>query len=229
MRECTDQSVQGESPPDESERTDERSRPQHQLGGAAALDCRHVGSRLRPAGLPRHRDRRALRRQRARQGRAVSLHRLEGGAAGRHPRPGDGRGDRQRRTRRRGRRIAHEAADDAGRRAARRHRPLPRPRMGFPARVPSAHRRAGRAVPRPAPRSSSARVEAILEHGIAAGEFREVDPRLTALAWLGMHNYTYLWLNRRRRPHRTRRGEPFADIFIAGIARPKKAAPKKKS
>src|ERR1051325_6840494 len=34
------------------------------------------------------------------------------------------------------------------------------------------------------------RVEAILQAGIDAGEFRPVDPRLTALAWLGMHNYT---------------------------------------
>ena len=38
------------------------------------------------------------------------------------------------------------------------------------------------------------RVEAVLQAGIDAGEFRDVDPRLTALAWLGMHNYTYLWL-----------------------------------
>ena len=37
-------------------------------------------------------------------------------------------------------------------------------------------------------------METILAAGIAAGEFRDVDPRLTALAWLGMHNYTYLWL-----------------------------------
>ena len=38
------------------------------------------------------------------------------------------------------------------------------------------------------------RVEAVLQAGIDAGEFRDIDPRLTALAWLGMHNYTYLWL-----------------------------------
>src|SRR5438445_13187770 len=38
------------------------------------------------------------------------------------------------------------------------------------------------------------RVEAVLRAGIESGEFREVDPRLTTLAWLGMHNYTYLWL-----------------------------------
>ena len=30
--------------------------------------------------------------------------------------------------------------------------------------------------------------------GSRAGEFRGVDPWLAARAWLGMHNYTYLWL-----------------------------------
>ena len=38
------------------------------------------------------------------------------------------------------------------------------------------------------------RVEAVLQAGVDSGEFRDVHPRLTALAWLGMHNYTYLWL-----------------------------------
>ena len=38
------------------------------------------------------------------------------------------------------------------------------------------------------------RVEAVLRAGIDAGEFRDVDAWLTARAWLGMHNYTYLWL-----------------------------------
>src|SRR5207302_5733641 len=38
------------------------------------------------------------------------------------------------------------------------------------------------------------RVEAVLQAGVDAGEFRKVQPRLTAMAWLGMHNYTYLWL-----------------------------------
>src|SRR3984893_8207993 len=38
------------------------------------------------------------------------------------------------------------------------------------------------------------RIEDVLRAGIDAGEFRDVDPWLTARAWLGMHNYTYLWL-----------------------------------
>src|SRR6201995_3084353 len=36
------------------------------------------------------------------------------------------------------------------------------------------------------------RVEKILQAGVAAGEFRALDPRLTAMAWFGMHNYAYL-------------------------------------
>jgi AcrR family transcriptional regulator len=61
------------------------------------------------------------------------------------------------------------------------------------------------------------RVEAILQAGIDAGEFREVDPRLTALAWLGMHNYTYLWLKPGGAISARDIAQPFADIFIRGI------------
>ncbi len=62
------------------------------------------------------------------------------------------------------------------------------------------------------------RVEGIIRAGIDAGEFREVDSRLATLAWLGMHNYTYLLLRSgRRNPGRDVAG-PFADIFLRGIA-----------
>ena len=61
------------------------------------------------------------------------------------------------------------------------------------------------------------RVEAVLQAGIAAGEFRNVDPRLTAMAWLGMHNYTYLWLKPGGRLSARDVAKPFADIFIQGI------------
>jgi AcrR family transcriptional regulator len=61
------------------------------------------------------------------------------------------------------------------------------------------------------------RVVGVLQEGIDAGEFRAVDPRLTALAWLGMHNYTYLWL-RADGPLTARDvAQPFADIFVRGI------------
>jgi len=62
------------------------------------------------------------------------------------------------------------------------------------------------------------RVEAVLRAGIDAGEFRDVDPRLTTFAWLGMHNYTYLWLKPGGRLSARDIGKPFADIFIRGIA-----------
>ena len=61
------------------------------------------------------------------------------------------------------------------------------------------------------------RVEAVLQAGIDSGEFREVDPRLTTLAWLGMHNYTYLWLKAGDRLSARDVAKPFADIFIRGI------------
>ena len=63
------------------------------------------------------------------------------------------------------------------------------------------------------------RVEAVLQAGIAAGEFRNVDPRLTAMAWLGMHNYTYLWLKPGGRLSARDVAKPFADIFIRGIGK----------
>ena len=85
------------------------------------------------------------------QGSPLPLHRLQGGAARRHPRPGDGRGDARRRPGGRRGRDAVAAAGHAGRRAARRDPPLPRPRLGLPARVPRPDRRSGRAVPGPAP------------------------------------------------------------------------------
>src|SRR2546426_9486124 len=62
------------------------------------------------------------------------------------------------------------------------------------------------------------RVEAVLRAGIESGEFREVDPRLTTLAWLGMHNYTYLWLKVDGRLSARDVAEQFGELFIRGIA-----------
>jgi hypothetical protein len=62
------------------------------------------------------------------------------------------------------------------------------------------------------------RVETVLQAGVDSGEFRDLQPRLTAMAWLGMHNYTYLWL-RPGGPLSARDvAEPFAGIFMRGIA-----------
>src|SRR6476469_5203112 len=62
------------------------------------------------------------------------------------------------------------------------------------------------------------RVEAVLRAGVESGEFRDVDPWLTARAWLGMHNYTYLWLKPGGRVSARDVAKPFADIFIRGSA-----------
>ena len=70
------------------------------------------------------------------------------------------------------------------------------------------------------------RVEAVLQQGIDAGEFRAVDPKLTARAWLGMHNYTYLWLKASGALSARDVAQPFADIFIRGIAATKPPRPK---
>ena len=62
------------------------------------------------------------------------------------------------------------------------------------------------------------RVERVLRAGVASGEFRDIDPWLTARAWLGMHNYTYLWLRAGGRLSARDVAQPFADIFLHGIA-----------
>ena len=61
------------------------------------------------------------------------------------------------------------------------------------------------------------RVEAVLQAGVDAGEFRDLEPRLTAMAWLGMHNYTYLWLKAGGRLSARDVAKPFAEIFMRGI------------
>ena len=62
------------------------------------------------------------------------------------------------------------------------------------------------------------RVEGVLRAGVDTGEFRAVDPWLTARAWLGMHNYTYLWLKPGGRLSARDVAQPFAAIFMQGIA-----------
>jgi hypothetical protein len=61
------------------------------------------------------------------------------------------------------------------------------------------------------------RIETVLRDGVESGEFRDLDVRLTALAWLGMHNYTYLWLKPGGRMSARDVAQPFADLFIRGI------------
>ena len=62
------------------------------------------------------------------------------------------------------------------------------------------------------------RVETVLRAGVETGEFRAVDPWLTARAWLGMHNYTYLSLRSGGLFSVKEVAKSFADIFVWGIA-----------
>jgi TetR/AcrR family transcriptional regulator, cholesterol catabolism regulator len=61
------------------------------------------------------------------------------------------------------------------------------------------------------------RVEGVLRAGVESGDFRDLDPWLTARAWLGMHNYTYLWLRPGQRLSARDVAKPFAEIFTRGI------------
>ena len=67
------------------------------------------------------------------------------------------------------------------------------------------------------------RVEAVFQAGVTSGEFRELDPWLTTRAWLGMHNYTYLWLKAGGRLSARDVAKPFAEIFMRGIENPPSA------
>jgi AcrR family transcriptional regulator len=67
-------------------------------------------------------------------------------------------------------------------------------------------------------REYEGRVEGVLKAGIKSGDFRKSDPKLTARAWLGMHNYTYLWLKAGGKLSAAQVADHFADIFIRGIA-----------
>jgi TetR/AcrR family transcriptional regulator, cholesterol catabolism regulator len=69
-------------------------------------------------------------------------------------------------------------------------------------------------------RAYEERIETVLREGVASGEFRDIDPWLTARAWLGMHNYTYLWLKPGGRLTAREVAQPFADIFMQGLRRP---------
>ena len=62
------------------------------------------------------------------------------------------------------------------------------------------------------------RIETVFKRGSKSGHFRQLDARTAAIAWLGMHNYTYLWLKAGGPVSAREIAQPFADIFIRGIA-----------
>ena len=163
---------------------------------------------------------RAVRGQRLREGRVLLLHRFEGGAPRRDPRSGDGRGDARCGPRR-------------GRRAGRRRRSWRCSATSCSTSSTAIRTTCGCSStssprsPRNAPISSgnaggstSAGSRRSCGPGIDTGEFRDVDPWLTARAWLGMHNYTYLWLKPGGSVSARDVAKPFADIFTRGIDRP---------
>ena len=59
-------------------------------------------------------------------------------------------------------------------------------------------------------------VETILRDGMRTKQLRKMDPRIAALAWLGMHNHAYLWLKPGGRRSADEVAREFADIFIDG-------------
>ena len=67
-------------------------------------------------------------------------------------------------------------------------------------------------------RAYEQRVQAVFEEGIDSGDFRPLDTRLAVDAWLGMHNYTYLWLKAGGHYSVKEVAKSFADIFVWGIA-----------
>jgi TetR/AcrR family transcriptional regulator, cholesterol catabolism regulator len=67
-------------------------------------------------------------------------------------------------------------------------------------------------------RTYERRIEAVFEQGISSGDFRPIDIRLAVDAWLGMYNYTYLWLRADGHFSVKEIAKSFADIFVWGIA-----------
>jgi AcrR family transcriptional regulator len=62
------------------------------------------------------------------------------------------------------------------------------------------------------------RVEHLFEEGQRSGHFRPLDAPMATKAWLGMHNYTYLWLRTGGRVAVEDLATQYADIFVRGIS-----------
>jgi len=61
-------------------------------------------------------------------------------------------------------------------------------------------------------------VEEIVRRGIANGEFRDIDPRLTTLAVFGMCNWAYQWYQADGRLQPREIARFFADLLYEGLA-----------
>ncbi len=60
-------------------------------------------------------------------------------------------------------------------------------------------------------------IETILIDGVKAGEFKIANTRLTALAWLGLHNYIYIWYRPGGFITVDMIADNFSDTFLHGI------------
>lgn len=60
-------------------------------------------------------------------------------------------------------------------------------------------------------------LENILREGVEEGIFEIDDYRATVLAWLGMHNYTYMWYSRGGRLSPLQLAHHYYKIFVDGI------------
>jgi TetR/AcrR family transcriptional regulator, cholesterol catabolism regulator len=63
-------------------------------------------------------------------------------------------------------------------------------------------------------------LERILSDGVESGEFVISDVRVAALAWLGMHNYTYLWYEPSKKLTVERLANEYYRLFVDGIRAP---------
>lgn len=61
-------------------------------------------------------------------------------------------------------------------------------------------------------------VASIIERGVAEGDFFVDDSRLATFAWLGMHNYVYIWYRAGGRYTAEQIGREFGRIFLTGLS-----------
>jgi AcrR family transcriptional regulator len=59
----------------------------------------------------------------------------------------------------------------------------------------------------------------LLAAGVDSGEFEIADLRYTMLAFLGMHNYTYVWVRRGEALDPLEVSKLYCDVFLRGVAR----------
>jgi AcrR family transcriptional regulator len=67
----------------------------------------------------------------------------------------------------------------------------------------------------------------VIEDGVAKGEFRSLD-RVAIKGLLGLHNYSYIWLDPDGRCTPEEVSEVFMDLILNGLAAPKAAAKRAK-